>query len=558
MASQQRGTAVAPWGAAAIALAIAALHLALVAGLPVWIFGTGALDDALYLRGAEHLAAGDWLGPYDNRTLARGPFYPAFLALASSAGMPIRAAQSALYLTAGALLLWAVRPWPGPRWTRVAAFAVFAFDPMLYHTDLLRVTREGVYVPLSALVLALCAASLRARDAAPWVRLLWATALGNALGAFWLTREEGPWILPGLAVGALALIVPRFGRRGARRALARDAAVIAIAAAVAASCVALVSDLNERHYGTRCAVEFRQDAFERAYGALLRVDPERRVPFVPVTREALAHAAAAGPAAAEIAAVLLSGVKDGYVRYGCAYHHLDRCDGEFRGGWWMFALRDAAALAGHYGSGADAERFYDQLADEIDAACAAQRIHCGPLRTGFAPPLARGDRAAIATNALRAAGRLARFTGFELAPAASTGSERDVARAADFLHSRVFARGDAPPEFADRADRLRAAALRAIAEEYPWFVPPLALAALLACAWRIRNGVRALETPWLAVAAMLAAAVASRVALVGVVATTSIPILDPRYLSAAYPLLLLFVGVAGAGGFEPVRRSRRR
>src|SRR5688572_5030206 len=104
------------WTTAAIALGIAALHFALVAALPVWLLGHAALDDALFLRSAEHLASGDWLGPYDERTLARGPFYSAFIALCFHAGAPIRVAQSALYLGAGALLLWAVRPWPGPRW----------------------------------------------------------------------------------------------------------------------------------------------------------------------------------------------------------------------------------------------------------------------------------------------------------------------------------------------------------------------------------------------------------------------------------------------------------
>src|SRR5258706_951035 len=193
MTASERGRASARWRTAALWLAIAALQLALVAGLPVWLLDHAALDDALYLRSAQHLAAGDWLGPYDNRTLARGPFFPAFVALAFHAGVPLRAAQSALYLAAGALLLWAVRPWPGPRWTRVPTFRLLAFDPMLYHVDLLRVAREGVYVPLTVLVLALCAASLRARDAASAVRLAWAAALGGAIGAFWLTREEGPW-----------------------------------------------------------------------------------------------------------------------------------------------------------------------------------------------------------------------------------------------------------------------------------------------------------------------------------------------------------------------------
>jgi hypothetical protein len=193
------------------------------------------------------------------------------------------------------------------------------------------------------------------------------------------------------------------------------------------------------------------------------VDPESRAPFVPVTRAALHHAGEASPAAAEIAFVLESGARDGYVRYGCAYHHLDPCDREFRGGWFMFALRDAAALAGHYRSAPDAQRFYAALAAQIDDACTQRRLACGPPRSGFAPPLAPGDVARIAANAGRGALALAQFSGFELAPKASTGRESDLARQAAFLHTRAFARGDAPPEFPDRADRVRAALLRSIA-----------------------------------------------------------------------------------------------
>jgi hypothetical protein len=560
MAAQDRGRAAAQRAvAAAIPLAIAALHLWLVAGLPVCLLVPAAVDDGLYLRSADHVAAGDWLGRYDNRTLARGPFYPIFVALASHAGVPLRVAQSAFYLAACALLLWAVHPWPGPRWTRVATFGALAFDPMLYYGDLLRVAREGVYVPLTVLVLALCAASLRARDAKLAVRAAWAIALGGAVGALWLTREEGPWILPALASGALALAATRRGSPGLRSAWARDAGVIALAAAVAIACVQQVSWLNYRLYGTWCAVEFRQRAFARGYGALLRIDPDQRIPYVPVTRAALSNAAIAGPATAQIAWVIASGRRDGYVRYGCDYHHLDPCDREFRGGWFMFAVRDAAAIAGHYGSAAEAERFWNQVADEIDAACAAGRLACGPRRRGFAPPLAPGDLAAIAATGLRGAVQVVRFTGFELAPAASEGSDAELARYAALLHSRVFPPGDPPAEFSDPADRTRAGILRAIAHGYSWLVPPFVVAALAACAWQLRRGSSAVGTPWLAVAAMLGVATASRIALVSVVTATSIPILNPRYLSAAYPLLVAFAGVAVAGALDAwATRSRRR
>jgi hypothetical protein len=556
MAAQDLGRAAARQAfAAAIPLAIAALHLWLVAGLPVCLL-PAPVDDALYLRSADHIAAGDWLGRYDNRTLARGAFYPVFVALASHAGVPIRVAQSALYLAAGALLLWAVRPWPGPRWTRVATFGAFAFNPMLYDSDLLRVAREGVYVPLTVLVLALCAASLRERDVAFAVRALWAAALGGALGALWLTREEGPWILPVLVCGALALAATRRGRPEMRRALARDVAALGIAASVAVACIQLVCWQNYRHYGTWTAVEFRQAAFARGYGALLRIDPAERIPYVPITRAALSQAAIAGPATAQIAMVIGSGRKDGYVRFGCEYHHIEPCDGEFRGGWFMFAVRDAAAIAGHYPSAVEAERFWNELADEVDAACEAGRLSCGPPRRGFAPPLAPGDLTAIAANVLRGAAYVARFSGFELAPIASVGSDASLAHYAALLHSRVFER-DPGPELGAPADRARAAILRAIARGYAWLVPPLAVAALVACVGRLRHGWRVLDEPWLAIAALLAVGVASRIAVVSVVASTSIPIFVPRYFSPAYPLLLSFVGVAVAGGLDAMRNRRR-
>jgi hypothetical protein len=222
----------------------------------------------------------------------------------------------------------------------------------------------------------------------------------------------------------------------------------------------------------------------------------------------------------------------------------------------MFALRDAAALAGHYRSAPDAQRFYAALAAQIDDACTQRRLACGPPRSGFAPPLAPGDVARIAANAGRGAFALAQFSGFELAPKASTGRESDLARQAAFLHTRAFARGDAPPEFPDRADRVRAALLRSIAAAYGWIVPPCALAAVAALLASLRRGARALTEPALAVAVLLAVATVSRIALVSAVATTSIPILEPRYLSPAYPLLLLFVAIALAGAWPTRSRPR--
>ena len=56
------------------------------------------------------------------------------------------------------------------------------------------------------------------------------------------------------------------------------------------------------------------------------------------------------------------------------------------GGWFMWALRDAVAAAGHYSSGTAAADYYRRLANEINIACDEGRLECyGRRATMMAP-----------------------------------------------------------------------------------------------------------------------------------------------------------------------------
>ena len=55
--------------------------------------------------------------------------------------------------------------------------------------------------------------------------------------------------------------------------------------------------------------------------------------------------------------------------------------GEIAGGWFCWALRDAAAAAGHCGTPADSEAFYRQITTELQEAAAK-----GQLTTRKVPP----------------------------------------------------------------------------------------------------------------------------------------------------------------------------
>ena len=72
-----------------------------------WLVADMVYDDAYFARSAGHLLEGNWLGPHDMVTLSKGPTYPLFIAGAYQLHVPLKLAEHALHLLAGATLAWA-------------------------------------------------------------------------------------------------------------------------------------------------------------------------------------------------------------------------------------------------------------------------------------------------------------------------------------------------------------------------------------------------------------------------------------------------------------------
>ena len=90
--SGRSGQASRAAGRAALVALVATLVAAslwLPAGLPLVALADFVHDDALYVKLGGHLARAEWLGPYDESTLAKGPGFPFFVALAYRAHLPL-------------------------------------------------------------------------------------------------------------------------------------------------------------------------------------------------------------------------------------------------------------------------------------------------------------------------------------------------------------------------------------------------------------------------------------------------------------------------------------
>ena len=281
-------------------LSLLLVKLILVSVQSVAVLGWADHDDRLFVRLAGYIDEGAWLGPYDRLTLAKGPAYPIWIAVLHRLQLPLLLGQHLLYGVACWVVVRALGPLGATPWLRLALFGLLLFNPLTFGQSPQRVIRAGIYPALTLFVIAGAVGVHLRHQAAPRTLARWSAGLGLALAAFWLTREEGIWLLPSLAllIGTTLLAIQRSGGadRRLRLLLSQSWAPVFLAAVLG------VCGLNLFHYGVFVTVEFKHQAFLAAYGSLSRIEPEKRHRYVPVPREAREQALRSQPDVSRAAA----------------------------------------------------------------------------------------------------------------------------------------------------------------------------------------------------------------------------------------------------------------
>jgi hypothetical protein len=528
----------------------------LVSAQTVFVIADAGHDDRLFLEQANFLLSGRWLGPYSQFTLMKGPMYSFFIAAVFLLGVPLFAAQHWLYAAACWLAVRALRPLVPNRGIRAAMFAVLLFNPATYdgvHT--MRVARQDL-MPALALIVVAGLVGWHARRRESKRRLLpWVLVAGVALPMFWLTREEGVWLMPcaGLlwAWAAVAVWRERAPDRGARLALLAAPAVMWVAA------LGIVAGINFGYYGIFTTCEFKDRDFGAAYGSLMRVTPAKWQPYIVVPREARERLYAVSPAFAELRPYLEGQIGENWAASSAGLTHQPPQNHEIASGWFMWALRDAVIAAGHGRTGSDAMAYYARLAREVNSACDRGLIAAGPPLTGFVPPLRREYLGPFG-DAMRRSERLV-FGFGEMSPdsPASYGTPQSMLLFADLTRGRLSPTSDGahiPPK-QKWLDRVRLNLLRKICLAYEFAAPWGDKAAFLAL---FGAGIAALirrRLPYfLVMSAALLASVFSLMAICSLIDATSFPAVDLGYCAGCYAPVLLFMFTAWLALAEAIRR----
>lgn len=525
--------------AAALATLIA---VAFAASLSPRALGYAGADDALFVRLAQHITQGEWLGPYDEFTLVKGAFYPMFIAASAMAGLPLLVAQQIVTIVVAGVAALALRRLGLPKSLTLLLFVLLALSPVAWHPDLVRVTREPLYANLGLAVFAFAALVLLKQNQTPSARMRALAGFSVAFAAFWLTREESVWLYPALAVLALVPATAAiFGwwRHGFPRGrLKQSAGVLALQAAGLvlpfAALAGGVAALNQAYYGSFITNEVREGAMPSAYGALLRIEEAAPAPRIFFAGDAAAHAYRASTAAAELRPSLDGARGENWRRIGCEALALSPCPTGFGGGWFMWALREAAREAGHMKDAGAAQAFFARLATEINTACDAGKIPCGGARDGMTPPLLPAHLAALPKRIDAALQLVLRFGFGDVGAAPSQGTPEQLALFREMVGEIAPVENVPSPS----------PALKTLASAYAFLVPFLFLAGLLMLGVALLRAKRVpLNAALFVVALASLTAVTVRAVLIAFIDVTSWDAVNVQYMLPAAPFVLILAVV---------------
>lgn len=534
------------WGRAAWALVL--FKLWLYAAMGIFAIGGAGHDDRLFLHLTHHLMSGDWLGPYNELTLAKGSFYSMWMAANFYLGVPLSMAQQIVYVVACWILVRAVQPLHRRDVVSFVLFTLLLWNPMSYEgISLSRIFRQNISTPL-ALVVVAGAISLYTRNRGKFPSLIPAAMLlGFGFGTFWLTREEGIWLVPTvvLLVGCALVLAWKQGRDSLRAVLS----AVGLAVVCGTLPVLTVCSLNLRYYGWFGTVEFRAPEFIRAYSALTRVTPVGDpLPFVHVKKETRLRIYAISPSFAELRPFLEGETGENWAGASTFLTKIPQSEREIAGGWLMWALRDAASRAGHAHSAREALDFYDRIASEINTACDRGLIAGGPPRHSMIPPWRPEFTEKLFPTFVQFADYFASYHEFRVHPLNSVGYPELLAIFRDLTRDDLTPSPEAPElvlPHQRELDKTKLNTLRGIGKVLRRIL--FALSILAVVVWVSRGAIIIIRRRptylWFVAASALGGCLA--LLLINVlVHITSFPAMNVGYLSPGYPLSIFFSVIA--------------
>ena len=353
--------------------------------------GNSPHDDFLAVTQARNILDGNWLGAWDGRTLSKPAGYPIFLAMVHFTHLSPSFVIHFIYLTLIlALVLRCMKVanlQPFLVYGRIF-FLILAFNPTVFGSQFSRTLRTSL---TTVLILAFLLnvilfyskivepEKLKSQRNIQKMFLLHGSFFGFIYFCLIFTRTEAIWLLYPTIAGIVILLAYLY-----KKSLKFSKKVITrfLLMGIVAGCTSfgmpylLVSQANKNAYGSAMVESYYSGEYARAFKLWEGVkDGEDPRLFITVSKDQRSAVYNISTTAALLEPYLDGAPNTGWKIQSCN-SQLNVCDESAL--WFGWELRDAAIAAGNLKNESEFQRFFKQIADDIEMACDEKSLNCGP------------------------------------------------------------------------------------------------------------------------------------------------------------------------------------
>jgi hypothetical protein len=431
---------------------VTAVRLYLAINHNAYVSTDAKFDELLFLNHSIEILKGNWLGTYTYTTLVKLPVYSLWLALIQLIGMNLIVAQHILLIISIIILIFSIYPVCRDYKLLLAVYILCLFDPAYLSSQILdRVLRCGAYVSLTIMVFSsytgmLCYKKHR------YAPVFWSILGGVSLSLLWLCREESVWVLPFICLSSITIILTRFNEYKFKGLAITILPIIILMIGIQS-----LKSVNNRYYERPITAEFKDSNFIRFYGALKSVVIPHKGKISEVPREARMKIYKTSPTFEKIRPHLEGDVLDYWYgifdnvckeykrdqefrkRFNRVYRstinpffqNFGNGDGlickkrDYYGGWFVWGLLNAIDESGFFNNGAETEKFYNDVFQEIDLASHSGKLKCAGISKSLIPNIELSDLTSLLYNMCVAVKKVVTFWDITMAPLQSSGAPKN-------------------------------------------------------------------------------------------------------------------------------------
>ncbi len=324
---------------------------------PLLLQADARYDDFLFVRYAEELLNGNWLGN-DSLSLAKTASFSIILALGYLLGIPYNAGLYIMYILACVLISIAFYYIIKNKYFCYILYLFLLYSPVMFHEENAQKVYRGGYIVIFAIIVF---ASVIAQFGISFDRnagrkaLIWALIGSVTLPVFWLMKEDSVWILPFVcAATVITMLSLKISQGKIQKKLLTRMFIAVLPLLVLSGSILAYKGINYKYYGAFTVTDRSGTHFKSVIEDLIQIkDPN--VGNTWITRNMIREAAENSDTLSTIM---------GEVEQICD----ERCgdNGEIDGDIIIWALREAANRAGVYDDGwVTADNFYERIHEEL-------------------------------------------------------------------------------------------------------------------------------------------------------------------------------------------------